>query len=181
MQFCLLTLLSRFASRDASCFGASDLLCRWINSRLTQIAISFSAGITCHRILLLLYMVSGNSKVLRLCTQQCSIACSEAEVSSSSSLLLVITMLYFQYNVMYLISFFFSFVSQVLPSLGVVPSRVGFFPPASLLMSPSCLLTHHATRGAASLAGCICICMQVRVRGWCLGLCGPGALGLLCL
>ena len=172
----LLTLSSRFASRDASCFGASDLLCRRINSRL--IAISSSAGITCHRILLLLYVVSGNSKVLRLCTQQCSIACSEAE-ASSSSLLLVIIIIYFQY----LVSFFFSFVSQVSLWLGVVPSRVEFFPPASLFMSPSCLLTQHVTRGAASLAGCICICMQVRVRGWCLGLCGSGALwacGVLC-
>ena len=111
-------------------------------------------------------VVSG--KVLRLLTRQCSIACSEAEASSSSLLVII----YFQH----LVSFFFSFVLQVSLSLGVVPSHV---PPASHLMSPSCLLTQHVTRGAASLAGCICICMQVRVRGWCLGLWGSGALGLL--
>ena len=98
-------------------------------------------------------VVSG--KVLRLCTRQCSIACSEANASSSSLLVII----HFQH----LVSFFFSFVLQVSLSLGVVPSRVEFFPPASLLMSPSCLLTQHVTRGAASLAGCICICMQVRV------------------
>ena len=119
-------------------------------------------------------MVSGNLKVLRLCTRQCSIACScsEAEASSSSLLLVII---YFQY----LFSFFFSFILQVSLSLGVVPSPVEFFPPASLLMSPSCLLTQHVTRGVASLAGCICICMQVRVLGWCLGPWGSGAPGLL--
>ena len=31
--------------------------------------------------------------------------------------------------------------------------------------------------GAASVAGCMCICMQLRVPGWCLGLWGSGALG----
>ena len=162
----MLTLWSRFASSDASCFGASDLLCRQINSGLT--AITSSAVITCHRVLLLLYDFVVSGKVLRLLTRQCSIACSEAEASSSSLLVII----YFQH----LVSFFFSFVLQVSLSLGVVPSHV---PPASHLMSPSCLLTQHVTRGAASLAGCICICMQVHVRGWCLGLCGSGAPGLL--
>ena len=72
-----------------------------------------------------------------------------------------------------------SLVLQVSLSLGVVPSRVEFFPPASILMSPSCLLTQHVTRGAASVAGCMCICMQLRVPGWCLGLWGSWACGVL--
>ena len=137
-----------------------------------MIAISSSAVITCHRVLLLLYDFVVSGKVLRLLTRQCSIACSEAEASSSSLLVII----YFQH----LVSFFFSFVLQVSLSLGVVPSRVEFFPPASILMSPSCLLTQHVTRGAASVAGCMCICMQLRVPGWCLGLWGSWARGVLC-
>ena len=116
-------------------------------------------------------VVSG--KVLRLCTRQCSIACSEADVSSSSLLVII----YFQH----LVSFFFSFVLQVSLSLGVVPSRVEFFPPSSRLMSPSCLLTQHVTRGAASLAGCIFIRLHVGACAWlvfgALWIWGSGALG----
>ena len=172
----LLTLSSRFASRDASCFGASDSLCRQINSGL--IAISSSAVITCHRVLLLLYDFVVSGKVLRLLTRQCSIACSEAEASSSSLLVII----YFQHLVSDVSTSRSSSRSSykcMSLSLGVVPSRVEFFPPASILMSPSCLLTQHVTRGAASVAGCMCICMQLRVPGWCLGLWGSWACGVL--
>ena len=163
----MLNLLSRFASRDASCFGASDSLCRQINSGL--IAISSSAVITCHRVLLLLYDFVVSGKVLRLCTRQCSIACSEAEASSSSLLVII----YFQHLVSD-VSFFFSFVLQVSLSLGVVPSRVEFFPPASILMSPSCLLTQHATGVrllllVACASACSCVCLA--------GVWGSGARG----
>ena len=81
----------------------------------------------------------------------------------------------------------YSWVWDFLPFTGVEsstclvhPSRVEFFPSASILMSPSCLLTQHVTMGAASVAGCMCVCMQVRVPGWCLVLWESWACGVLC-
>ena len=70
----------------------------------------------------------------------------------------------------------YSWVWDFLPFTGVEsstclvhPSRVEFFPPASILISPSCLLTQHATRGVASVAGCM------QLRAWLVF----GAMGLL--
>ena len=131
---------------------------------------------TCHHALLILYDFVVLGKVLPLRTCQCSIACSEAEASSSSLLIII----YFQHLISN-ISFFFSSVLQVSLLLGVDPTHVEFFLPALILMLPLCLLmsTQHVMRGAASVAGCMCIYMQLCVPGWCLGFWGSWACGVL--